>query len=96
MNLRIQWHNKKFEVLVDSGAIKNYILPKIAERLGIPCRQKKYLYPLVMILGDPISYKNKIIHIKIELVELRIKGRTVIINFNILLLGKDKAVLGMP
>ena len=28
--------------------------------------------------------------------ELRIKGQTVIINFNILLLGKDKAVLGMP
>ena len=28
--------------------------------------------------------------------ELRIKGRTVIINFNILLLEKDKAVLKMP
>ena len=49
-----------------------------------------------MILGDPISYKNKVIYIETELVELRIKGRTVIINFNILLLGKDKAVLGMP
>ena len=49
-----------------------------------------------MILGDPISYKNKIIYIKTKLVELRIKGRTVIISFNILLLGKDKAVLGMP
>ena len=49
-----------------------------------------------MILGDPISYKNRVIYIKIELVELRIKGRTVIINFNILLLGKNKAVLKMP
>ena len=28
--------------------------------------------------------------------ELRIKGRTVIINFNILLLKKNKAVLEMP
>ena len=46
-----------------------------------------------MISGDPISYKNKIIYIKTELVELRIKGQTVIINFNILLLGKDKVVL---
>ena len=49
-----------------------------------------------MILGDPISYKNKVIYIKTELIELRIKRQRVIINFNILLLGKDKAVLGMP
>ena len=49
-----------------------------------------------MILGDPVSYKNRVIHIKIKPVELRIKGRTVIISFNILLLGKDKAVLEMP
>ena len=48
-----------------------------------------------MILGDLISYKNKVIYIKTELVELRIKRRTVIISFNILLLGKDKAVLGI-
>ena len=41
-------------------------------------------------------YKNKVIHIKTKLVELRIKGQTVIVNFNILLLGKNKAVLGTP
>ena len=49
-----------------------------------------------MILGDPISYKNKVICIETELVELRIKERIVVINFNILLLGKDEAVLEMP
>ena len=49
-----------------------------------------------MILGDPIFYKNRVIHIKIKPVELRIEGRRVIINFNILLLEKDKAVLGIP
>ena len=49
-----------------------------------------------MILGDPIFYKNKVIYIKTEPVELRIKRRTAIINFNILLLGKDEAVLGIP
>ena len=30
------------------------------------------------------------------LVKVEIKGRKIIISFNILLLGKDKAVLGMP
>ena len=30
------------------------------------------------------------------LVEVEIKGRKIIISFNILLLGKNKVVLGMP
>ena len=50
------------------------MLLKTVERLGIPYKQKKYLYPLVTILGDLISYKNKIIYIKTEPVELRIEG----------------------
>ena len=76
--------------------IKNYILLETAKRLEIPYKQKEYLYPLVTISGDPISYKNKVIHIKTKLMELKIKGWIIIINFNILLLGKDKAILGMP
>ena len=49
-----------------------------------------------MILGDPISYRNRVIYIETELVELRIEGRIVVISFDILLLGRDEAVLGMP
>ena len=49
--------------------------------------------PLVTILGNPIFYKNEVIHIKTKPVELRIKRQKVVISFNILLLGKDKAVL---
>ena len=71
------------------------MLLKTAERLGILYRQKVYLYLLVIISGDLIFYKNKVIHIETEPVELRIKGWKVIIKFNILLLGKDKAVLRM-
>ena len=48
-----------------------------------------------MILGDLIFYKNRVIHIKIKLVELKIKRQKGIINFDILLLKKDKAVLKM-
>jgi len=58
-------------------------------------RQKEYLYLLVIILKDLINYKGGIINIEIGLIIIRIKGRTIIINFNILLLGNDKAVLGM-
>jgi len=49
-----------------------------------------------MILGDLINYKGGIINLEIGLVIIKIKGKEVTINFNILLLGNDKVVLGMP
>ena len=48
-----------------------------------------------MILKDLINYRGGIINLEIGLVIIRIKGKEVIINFNILLLGNNKAVLGM-
>ena len=48
-----------------------------------------------MILKDLIIYKNKIIYFKIGLVKLELKGRRIIMLFNVLLLEKNKAVLGM-
>ena len=73
--------------------MKNYILLAIVKRLKIPYKLKKNLYLLVIILRDLIFYKNRVIHIKTKLIELRIKRQRVIINFNILLLENDKAVL---
>jgi len=60
------------------------------------CREKEHLYLLVIILKDPINYRGDIINIEIGLIIIRIEGRTIIMNFNILLLGNNKAVLGMP
>ena len=45
------------------------------------------------ILKDPILYKDKIIYLKIGLVELEIERRSVVTSFNILPLKKDEAVL---
>jgi len=49
-----------------------------------------------MILGDLINYRGGIINLEIGLVIIRIEGKEITINFNILLLGNDKVVLGMP
>jgi len=49
-----------------------------------------------MILGDLINYRGGIINLKTGLVTIRIEGKEIIINFDILLLGNNKAVLGMP
>ena len=50
----------------------------------------------MIILEDLIAYRGGIINLKIGLIQIVIKERPVIISFNILLLGKDEVVLGMP
>jgi len=66
------------------------------KRIELPYRQKENPYPLIIISGDPILYKNGMIYFKTGPVELEIKEWKVVVLFNVLLLGKDKAVLGMP
>jgi hypothetical protein len=80
---------------MDSGVIRNYIAPKVVKRLEMPYKQKIELYTLVTILEDPVPYKDGIINLETRLVQVNIKRRDVIVNFNILLLGQDKAVLGI-
>jgi len=80
---------------VDNKAIRNYILLRTIKRLGLAYRQKRDLYPLVTISGDPILYKDGIIYLKIGPMELEIKRRHVVMSFDVLLLGKNKAVLRM-
>jgi len=60
------------------------------------CQQKEYLYLLNIILRDLINYRGGIINLEIGLIIIRIEGKEIIINFNILPLGNDEAVLGMP
>jgi len=49
----------------------------------------------VTILGDLILYRDRIIYFEIRSMEVEIEGRYVVISFNVLLLRKDKAVLGI-
>ena len=46
-----------------------------------------------MILGELVLYKDGIINLKIELIQVNIKRQNIIINFNILLLGQDEVIL---
>jgi len=63
--------------------------------MELPYRQKKKPYPLITISGDLILYGNGIIHFKTGPVEIENKRQKLIVLFDVLLLGKDKAVLKM-
>jgi len=49
-----------------------------------------------MILKNLINYKGDIINMEMGLIMIRIEGKIIMINFNILLLKNNKAVLRMP
>jgi len=95
LNLQAKWQDQKFKTLVDSGAIRNHMSLAAIKRIELPHRQREKLYPLVTISGDPISYGNGIIHFKTGPVEIEIEGWSVEVLFNVLLLSKNEAVLGM-
>src|SRR6266568_6888407 len=75
--------------------MQNYMLLAAVKRIGLLYRDKENLYLLVTILGDPIIYRDGIIQMETGLVKVEIKGQKISISFNILPLGKDKAVLGI-
>ena len=51
---------------MDSKVIKNHITPEIIKRLKILYKEKEYLYPLVIILREPVLYKDSIINLEIR------------------------------
>jgi len=57
---------------------------------------KKNLYLLNIILKDLINYRKGIINLEIGLIIIKIKRKEVMMNFNILLLKNNEAVLEMP
>jgi hypothetical protein len=81
--------------MVDNRVIRNHITPKVVERLGLLYRQKLEPYALVTILGDLVPYRDGMINLETGLVQVNIKGYNIIVNFNVLPLGQDEAVLGM-
>ena len=54
--------------MVNSRAIKNHIIPKVVEQLGLLYKQKLESYALVTILEDPVPYKNGMINLETGLV----------------------------
>jgi len=49
-----------------------------------------------MILKDLINYRGGIINLETGPIIIRIKGKEITINFNILLLRNDEVILEMP
>ena len=59
--------------MVDNRVTKNHIILEVVERLGILYKEKEKPYSLVIILGELVLYKDSIINLKTELIQVDIK-----------------------
>ena len=68
LDLKVKWQAKQFNAIVDSKTTRNHIILEVVKQLRILYREKEKPYLLVMILGEPVLYKNGIINLKIGLI----------------------------
>ena len=73
LDLRVKWQAKQFNVIVDSRATRNYIVLKVVKQLRILYREKEKPYSLVTILEEPVLYRDGIINLETEPIQVNIK-----------------------
>ena len=73
LDLKVKQQAKQFNTIVDSRATRNHIILKVVEQLGILYKEKEKPYLLITILGEPVLYKDSIINLETELIQLDIK-----------------------
>ena len=87
---------KKLKLLIDCGATGNYISPRTVSRINIPFKSITP-YSLEVVDGTKINYQEGVIDqgtIPSKLVTP--DGHTSFVQFDIALIGKHEAILGMP
>ena len=82
---------EEIEVLIDSGASSNFMHQETAEKLGLELQDQREPQPVEDIQGKPLGWINKYVR-----VHIRVLTHQEAINFNIILLGVHKLVLGLP
>lgn len=82
------------QIIIDSGATGNYMDPRVQEKLKILKRQKPVPIPLTRLNGEELT-ENRIIE-EIGWLPMIIDKHFKMINFDIVKLGQDDVILGIP
>jgi RNase H-like domain found in reverse transcriptase/Reverse transcriptase (RNA-dependent DNA polymerase)/Chromo (CHRromatin Organisation MOdifier) domain/Integrase zinc binding domain/Integrase core domain/Aspartyl protease len=84
------------EALVDSGATANFLGESFAKQLGIPLREKKDPYRLIVADGNAIDHGDGTVWQETTPLLVQTKGHHGHVIFDITNIGKTKAILGLP
>lgn len=96
MVLEAEIAGHRVSALVDSGAMGNYISPKIVNRYRLPWKRKKEPYGLYNIEGESFAYNDGIIDMEIDQLQVKIQEHTELITFDVMNISGHELVLGHP
>ncbi|KAH7562953.1 reverse transcriptase [Bipolaris maydis] len=80
--------------LIDSGAARTVISPRVVEKNNIPYRTKKVPMRVVLADDSPTTYGNGWIRLETEAVSLRLAGQESRTKISIMDLGETEMIIG--
>ncbi|KAH7551149.1 reverse transcriptase [Bipolaris maydis] len=80
--------------LIDSGAARTVISPRVVEKNNIPYRAKKVPMRVVLADDSPTTYGNGWIRLETEAVSLRLAGQESRTKISIMDLGETEMIIG--
>ncbi|KID83641.1 pol polyprotein [Metarhizium guizhouense ARSEF 977] len=86
----------RVRILVDSGAMGNYISPRVVNRYQLPWKHKEAPYELTDIEGKLFAYNDGIIDRETDHLEVQIQGHAEIIQLDVMDVSEHDLVLGYP
>ena len=86
----------QLRALIDSGAQGNFVSPKIVNRYRIPWKRKTRPYPLNMADGQPTSYRQGMVDMRTEILQVTVEGKTEFMTFDLTDISSHEVILGMP
>ncbi|EXV01030.1 reverse transcriptase domain protein [Metarhizium robertsii] len=86
----------RVRILVDSGAMGNYISPRVVNRYQLPWKHKEAPYELTDIEGKLFAYNDGIINQETDHLEVQIQGHSEVIQLDVMDVSEHDLVLGYP
>jgi reverse transcriptase-like protein/integrase-like protein/chromodomain-containing protein/aspartyl protease len=86
----------RMNTLLDSGAMGNYISPRVVNRYRLPWTQKEEPYALHNIEGEAFDYNNGTIDMEIDHLDISIQKHKEKVSFDVMDISEHDLVLGLP
>ncbi|QLI66325.1 Transposon Tf2-12 polyprotein [Metarhizium brunneum] len=86
----------RVRILVDSGAMGNYISPRVVNRYQLPWKHKEAPYELTDIEGKLFAYNDGIINQETDHLEVQIQSHSEVIQLDVMDVSEHDLVLGYP
>ena len=96
IRVRIDWQGHEWKAMIDTGAEASYIAPRLMNDHNIPWQEKAAPYILRNFEGLQAEYDDGWVRRETRTLDLRVRGKEVKTVLDIMDIGDDDVILGLP